>query len=167
MKIEKRENKLIVFLNTKTSEKFNFKNKIELEKEFQKLFSKLNKIYDLEICGNYNIEIYNIKQYGIILEIEKQNEEYFSYCDYIDMNLNISKYNDILYKIKNYDKEILYNSIMYINKGEIYIIPRNSEFQTIGKTVENCEIIYGKEAYKIKKISKKIYPNILNVEKIA
>lgn len=165
MKIEKRDNKLIVFLNKKESEKFNFENKINLEKQFQKMFSKMNKIYNLEISGNYNIEIYNIKQYGMILEIKQEIEEYYNY-DYIDMNINISKYNEILYRLKNYDKELIRNNTTYVNKGEIYIETKNNNFHFIGQILENSEIIYGKEAKNIKKTSKKITTNTMKVEKI-
>lgn len=164
MKIEKRDNKLIVFLNEKIKKDFDFKDKIDLEKKFQSLFSKLNKIYNLEISGNYDIEIYNIEEYGLILEIEQQ-EEYMSYYDYIDMNINISKYDEILYKLNNFEKTILSNSTIYIYSDEIYVTPKKNEFQLIGQIIENSEIIYGKNAHKIKTKAKKIHLKTLNIEK--
>ena len=165
MKIEEKDNKLIVFLNKKNKKDFNFKDKIKLEKKFQSLFLKLKKIYNLEISGTYDIEIYIIEKYGLILEIEKQ-EEYINYCDYVDMNIKISKYNEIIYKLKNYEKNIINSSTIYVYSDELYIVPKKNEFQLIGQIIENSEIIYGKEAKKIKAKAKKISPNMLNVEKI-
>ena len=165
MKIEEKDNKLIVFLNKKNKKDFNFKDKIKLEKKFQSLFLKLKKIYNLETSGTYDIEIYIIEKYGLILEIEKQ-EEYINYCDYVDMNIKISKYNEIIYKLKNYEKNIINSSTIYVYSDELYIVPKKNEFQLIGQIIENSEIIYGKEAKNIKAKAKKISPNMLNVEKI-
>ena len=159
MKIEKQDNNLIVFFNEKTAPK-NI-NKIELEKYFQKMFNKLNNIYNLDLKGNYEINIYKNK-YGVILEIKKEEIEYFDYYDTIDMHLNISKYNDILYKTTN----IIKDTNIYAYKGEIYIEPIEIEFNKLGQIIENSEIIYGEKAYNIKKRGKKLNTKDLKVENL-
>ena len=159
MKIEKQDNNLIVFFNEKTAPK-NI-NKIELEKYFQKMFNKLNNIYNLDLNGNYEINIYKNK-YGVILEIKKEEIEYFDYYDTIDMHLNISKYNDILYKTTN----IIKDTNIYAYKGEIYIEPIEIEFNKLGQIIENSEIIYGEKAYNIKKRGKKLNTKDLKVENL-
>lgn len=159
MKIEKQDNNLIVFFNEKTAPK-NL-NKIELEKYFQKMFNKLNNIYNLDLNGNYEINIYKNK-YGVILEIKKEEIEYFDYYDTIDMHLNISKYNDILYKTTN----IMKDTNIYAYKGEIYIEPMEIDFNKLGLIIENSEIIYGEKAYFIKKRGKKLNTKDLKVENL-
>lgn len=166
MKIEKKDNNLIVFLNKKIISKINMNNKIELEKSFQKIFDKLNTIYDMDINGSYEINMYNNEQYGIILEIKQKENEYFEYYNTIDMNITMSKYKDILYKINNYNKKIIENSTIYIYNGEIYIEPKDIDFETLGIIIENSEIIYGKKTSIIKNNAKKINHKIPNVEKI-
>lgn len=161
MKIEKQDDNLVVFLNKKIAPK-NINNKIELEKNFQKIFNKLNNIYNLDLNGNYEINIYDNKEYGIILEIKKEEIEYFDYYDTIDMHLNISKYKDILYKTSNITK----NTNIYEYKGEIYIEPINTDFNNLGIIIENSEIIYGEKAHTIKKKGKKLNRKHLKVENL-
>lgn len=163
MKIEEKDNNLIVFLNIKP--KIDFSNKSDLQKYFQKLFLKLNNIYELDLCGSYEIDIYN-NNYGIILEIKKQDIEYFEYYDGIDMKITVSKYNDVLYKIKNYNEQLEKTCELYMYNGTIYAKPKNQNFQKIGILIENSEIIYGKECFQIKKKLKKIPPNSFNIDKL-
>lgn len=158
MKIENKDNNLIVFLNKKIAPKIDFTNKIDLEKYFQKLFIKLNNIYELDLCGSFEINIYN-NAYGIILEITKKDIEYFDYYDEVDMKITISKYNDVLYKLNNYNDEIEKTCELYTYNGIIYAYPKNDNFQKLGKLIENSEIIYGKKCHQIKKKLKKIIPN--------
>ncbi len=155
MKIEEKNNNLIVFLNEQNKQKFNLNSKIELEKNFKNLFEKINTIYNLNISGSYDIQIYN-NEYGIIFEIKQEEKDYFDYYNTIDMHIEISKYKDILYKIENYNKQIEQQCELYLYKGEIYAYPKNNNFQLIGLIIENGEIIYGKECEKIKKLAKKI-----------
>lgn len=165
MKIEEKDNNLIVFLNKKIAPKIDFSNKIDLERYFQKLFSKLNSIYELDLCGSYEINIYNT-DYGIILEIKSQDIEYYDYYSGIDMKIAMSKYNDILYKINNYNEELKQICEFYIYDGTIYASPKNDEFQKLGILIENSEIIYGKTCYQIKKNARKLNVNALNVDKL-
>ena len=77
------------------------------------------------------------------------------------MHLNLSKYDEILYKTN----DIIQNN-MYIYNGEIYIEPQDTDFKTLGIIIENSEIIYGKKAHIIKKKGKKIITKNYKVEKI-
>jgi hypothetical protein len=164
MKIEKKDNTLIVFLNKKIISRINLNNRIEQEKSFQKIFDRLNTIYNLEINGQYEINMYNNEQYGIILEIKQKESEYFDYYDTIDMNIIISKYNDIIYRVENLYK--VENTDIYIYNGEIYIEPKNIKFEKLGLIMENSEIIYGKKANIIKKKGKRLNHKNRNLEKI-
>lgn len=159
MKIEQKDNNLIVFLNKKLMPQIDLSNKINMEKYFQKLFTKLNTIYELDLYGSYEINIYKNKIYGIILEIKEQENPYLDYYNGIDMKITISKYNDFIYKVNNYYKELKNNCEIYTLDGIIYAIPKKDEFQKLGILIENSEIIYGKQCNQIKKRAKKINPN--------
>ena len=164
MKIEEKNNNLIVFLNEQNKQKFNLNNKIEIEKNFKNLFERISTIYNLNINGSYDIQIYN-NQYGIIFEIRQEEKEYFYYYNTIDMHIEISKYKDTLYKIKNYNETIKQQCELYLYKGEIYANPKTNDFQIIGIIIENSEIIYGENCEKIKKQGKKITLKNTKVEK--
>lgn len=154
MKIEKNGNNLVVFLNQKKIDKIDFSDKVLLEKYFQKLFFKLNEIYNLNIHGSYEIVLYN-NSYGLILEIVSQDIEYYDYYNEISMQITISDDNDVIYRLNgclplsdNYD--------VFIYGDEIYIKPFCSDFFNDGIIVENCDIVYGKKAKHILKSSYKV-----------
>lgn len=155
MKIETRDNNLIVFLNKKISSKIDIKNKINLEKHFQNLFQKLNDLYEMKLYGSYEIILYD-NPYGIILEITKQDIDYFEYSDIIDMKINISKYNEVIYKIKDNIEQIKNISEIYKYKDNIYCIPKTESFEKAGIILENSDIIYGKKCKEIKQNLKKL-----------
>ena len=154
MKIEKEDNNLIVFLNKRKIDKIDFKDKVLLEKYFQKLFLKLNDIYGLDMCGSYEIILYN-NSYGLILEIKKQDIDYYDYYNEINMQITIANDNDVLYKM-NDCLTFVNNCDTYIYEGEIYIKPIDYDFIDIGIIFENSEIIYGKNVKKILSCAQKI-----------
>ncbi len=155
MKIEEKQNKLIIYLNKNNNLKIDLNNKINLEKKFQELFSKIKKIYAIDMSGSFEITIYNNEYYGNIIEIEKEELEYFEYYDTIDMKITLSKYNEILYKMENIEKNISKKSKIYTYNGEIYLKPLKN--QLIGLLEENGEIIYGKKSYDILKKAKEVH----------
>lgn len=155
MKIENRDNNLIVFLNKKISSKIDIKNEINLEKYFQNLFQKLNDLYEMELYGSYEIVMYD-NPYGIILEIKKQDIDYFEYIDRVDMKINISKYNEVIYKIKDNIEQIKNLCEIYTYKDSFYCVPKTSSFEKNGIILENSDIIYGKKCKEIKQNLKKI-----------
>lgn len=163
MKIDFRGNNFIVFLNKKISDKINFLDKEELEDYFRNLFTRLKDIYDLDICGSYNIEVFNDNDYGVILSIRKDDIEYFEYYDgQIDMSIVVSKYDKFIYKLSgSLDEKIVNKCDLYKYNNDLYVIPRKLNFINFGYLIENSEIIYGKIAYDIfsnsVKISNKFY----------
>ncbi len=142
MKVDIRDNNLIVFLIKSNVSDIDFFNKSKLEDYFKDLFLKINDNYDIEMNGSYDINVYIDEFYGMILEITKEDVEYFDYCDFIDMKINISKCKYFLYKLNgNLDR---FNGCdLYLYDGFIYAYPRNIDFFSLGILVENSEIIYG------------------------
>ena len=163
MRIDVRDNNLIVFLNKKNIDNIDFYNKYELQKYFKKLFLSFKNIYDLDLCGNYDINVYIDKYYGIILEIISVDDDYFDYCDVIDMNIVVSKYKNFLYKM---DELIDVDCDIYCYNGYFYYEPKNVDFFKLGFFIENGEVIYGSDVYNVKKNGKKLINSIV-IDKIS
>ena len=155
MKIEKLDDdNLIVFLNNLYLKKNSFTLKNNLEKYFKSLFIKLNEFYDIEIKGFYNINIYQDKLFGIILEIKKEDLDFYSYYDdHIDMKIRImkkEKFVFVLDKFSMLNKNILDYCKIYKYNNSFYVIPKKTISDVnICIILENSKILYGEDAYKI------------------
>lgn len=159
------ENNIIVFLNQFFIKDMNFLDKNLLEDQFRKLFLKLKDIYNIEINGYYDINIYIDKYYGSILEIKKEEIEYLDYFDdQIDMRIIISKYSIFLYKIIDIfeiPKDILKNSIIYKYQNNLYLeLKKKIDNIEMGKLLENSFLVYGVVSDKILKNGRKIKNNL-------
>ena len=61
-----------------------------LEDRFRDIFLHLKNSYDIDVEGYYKIDIYKNKYYGMIVEMEKEEFEYFEYLDnQVDMRISI------------------------------------------------------------------------------
>ena len=163
VKIDIRDNNLIVFLNKRNIRDVDFFNKSELERYFRDLFLDLKDIYDLDLSGSYDINVYIDDCYGVVLKIISIDDTYFDYCDVVDMNIVISKYRNFLYKSDRFIKNI--DSIIYSYNGSFYYELNNIDFLKLGLLVENSDIIYGEDVDFVKKNGKKL-SNSLVIDKI-
>ena len=147
-------NKFIVFLN----KKFDLDNKVKLEKNFKDLFYKLKNKYNIEVNGYYNIDVYADKYYGTIIEMEKENLEYYTYFNQIDMEINVFKnnfYYEIDYNFLN--KDILNKCLCYKYNDKIYLkIKEDVDEIQLSKLLEVSNVLYGEEGEKINKYGKKV-----------
>lgn len=156
MKIEKYDNKYIIYLN-KDYKKINIKDKINIENDFRELFLNLRKNYNIKLVGYYNIYIYENKYYGLVIEIENEDLEYYDYFDdELDMKITILENQTFIYEILNDSKEILSKYNIIKNKDKLYV-KLDSDISNIemGILLENSKIIY-KDAVDIIKGAKKI-----------
>lgn len=159
MKTIIRDDKFIVFLNKSNIEDIDFKNDEQLEQYFKNIFSILNKRYNIELNGYYNIDIYKDNNYGIIIEIENEDMDYYNYFNQIDMKINVSKTNSFLYEIKYefLDNSLLENVVCYKYFDKIYLkIKENVEDFIFSKILEFSDIIYGEKTNEILRYSKKV-----------
>ena len=158
MKVDINDNKIVVFLNKKNIDNIDFSDKKNLERNFKDLFLKLNHLYDIPLYGYYDVHVYINDHYGLILDIEKENFEYFDYDNQIDMRITISKNNELLYKLDDLldiDKNIINKSIIYKCKKELYLnIKEEFDNYEMGKLFEYSTLIYGPEADNIIKHGK-------------
>lgn len=150
------ENNFIVFLNNK---KFDFQDKENLENHFRDIFNQIKNRYKIEVNGYYDIVVYKDNLYGMILSMEKEDIEYFDYFDnQVEMRIIISPYDKFVYKVENNNLNVPINNCeIFSYLGNMYIIPNNNikkiEFAEI---LEYTTVIYGEEANKVIKYSKKM-----------
>ena len=149
---------IVFFLNKIYLDNVDIKDESLIEKKLIKLINKIQKQYNIDLNGYYNVYIYKDKNYGIIIEMEKEKLDYLDYFNnQIELNIEIIE-DTFLYKIDNIftiDKTLLEKLVIYINKDEIYIkIKENINDIELGKIIENSQIIYGNKAKLIKKQSK-------------
>ena len=125
-----------------------YDDKDKLENELKNILNRLDKIYHIEIKGNYKINVYKDSIYGSIFEIKKDND-YYDYFNTIDMNINIIDSN-FLYEVDDYFTNIDCDIYLYNNK--IYLDIKNRE--DLLRIIERSKVIY-KENH-IRKNGKKL-----------
>ena len=116
----------------------------------KKIIKKINKKYNIDLYGYIEVKIYIDNNYGVIINIKKEELEYFDYFnDEIEMNIEIIN-DSFLYKINEiYDKEQIKNKKIYKQKDNLYINIDKIDNIDLGKIIETSEIIYGEKAKKI------------------
>lgn len=149
---------IVFFLNKIYLDNIDIKDESLIEKKLIKLINKIQKQYTIDLNGYYNVYIYKDKNYGLIIEMEKEKLDYLDYFNnQIELNIEIIE-DTFLYKTDNIftiDKTLLEKLIIYINKDEIYLkIKENINDIELGQIIENSQIIYGNKAKSIKKQSK-------------
>lgn len=141
MKLESKENILIIYLKKQLIEKIDFTKKDELEKYFKELFLRLKEYYNIKISGYYNINVYIDEFYGVALELQKEELDYYDYFDnQVDMHIITEELN-FLYSIEDYfvTKELDFSKLYYY-KDKYYISSNiNTNYSYL---LENSEIIY-------------------------
>jgi len=152
MKLESIGNKLVIYLYNINN--LDFKNKKDLEEYFKVLFKKLKEIYNIKISGYYNINVYIDNIYGIIIELEKEQLDYYDYFNnQVDMHI-LTEDTKFLYLIEDYFPFInLKNIEIYKYKNKIYILPL--ENTNLIYILENSKLVY-KETLDILKYGKKV-----------
>lgn len=122
MKIDKYDNKYIVYLNKNNKDFTNFNNS---DDNFKSLFKILKKYYKIEITGLNKIKIFKDKYYGLIIEIDKENIDYYDYLEMDTIAMRISTYKtSFLYEVD--DNLFIMNNlkrikIYYDSRNKIYI----------------------------------------------
>jgi hypothetical protein len=151
MKVDVRDNNLIVFLNKEKTSSIDVSSKENLEDYFKGLFSELNDVFNLNICGSYSVKVFLDNDYGAVLEIIKDDIDFFDYCDgSIDMNISISKCNKFIYKLIGDIGSLINKCNLFSYDGDIFLEPFNFDFFEYGILLENCLLIYGDDCSMIK-----------------
>ena len=157
MKVNIKNDLLIIYINKIFQKNIDTNDKEQLEQTLKEIFIKINNRYQITFNGYYNINIYIDKNYGSIIEIKKEELEYLDYfTNQIEMNIKVIE-DSFLYEIDEIDTYINKKFDIYLFYDKIYI-KLKKEISPINmiKLLEHTQIIYGKEAKKITEKSKKI-----------
>ncbi|MDD5979550.1 MAG: hypothetical protein PUC23_00375, partial [bacterium] len=105
-------------------------------------------IYGYKISGSYNVNIYENKKIGLIIEfIKKESFDFFP--DLIDLKLNIFYDSDVYLKLDDYFLIKKYKNIYY-NNNNFYIDVTDLIKKDILILSEFGKYIYGKNLEKLK-----------------
>lgn len=154
MKVVMDDDLIILYLNRFYIESIDFSDKESLQKYLKKLLLKLQDNYSLEFNGYYNITLYVDKNYGVIIEVKKEELEYLDYFgNSLEINTKILE-DSFLYEVNDIDFNDDY--LVYILNDHVYIkFKKNISNVSMGFIIENVNrIIYGKESKRIIKRAK-------------
>ena len=154
MKVTMNDQCIVIYLNKYIFKDIDLNNKEVLQKYIKGLLLKIQDNYFLKFTGYYNITLYVDKNYGIIMEIEKDELEYLNYFSTsLDVNIRILE-DSFLYEVN--DISLNCNYIVYVLDDKIYIKLKNSISNIMmGSMIEKVnKIIYGKEKKEIVKRAK-------------
>ncbi len=138
MRIEYCDNVLIVYLKIKNIDNF--------EDICRNVIKDIDKYFNIKLRGFYDVTIYADKNYGIVLEFNK--EDINAYIDYDKVDIHVKKIDStFLYEVHdvlnlNIKKFYLYNNRYYVKLNSI----NNS-------VIENIRLVY-KDTYEVLKKGK-------------
>ena len=148
---------IVIFLDKIYLHTLDLTNQNLIEKKLIKLINKIQNKYNINLNGYYNVFIYKDNNYGLIIDMQKEELEYLDYFNnQIELNIEVIE-DSFLYIIEDIfwlNKSILNKCIIYKNGDTIYLKAKDNlnNFE-LGIILENGEIIYGKQANNIKKKS--------------
>ena len=134
MKVDIVDDNIIVFLNKYITKDLDYNDSKVLEVELKNIFDKLNLYHGIKIKGYYDVHIYIDNNYGIIVELIKDDIDYVDYDEVIDMKILINNVK-FLYKI---DDIFEFNDLIYLYKNSLYLDPSNIDISLF----EHSKIVY-------------------------
>ena len=155
MKLITNGDMIILYLNKMYIRSLDFTDKEATEKYMKRLLTKISNKYDIEIDGYYVVNLYVDMNYGVVIEIQKEELEYLDYfSNQIEINTKVVE-GSFLYNIDNFDDSLLKKFIIYKIKYKLYLrVKENISDLEMGKVLERAEIIYGAKANEIIKKAK-------------
>lgn len=148
---------IVVFLDKIYLQNLDLTDQKVIEKKLIKLINKIQNKYIIDLNGYYNVFIYKDKNYGLIIDMKKEELEYLDYFNnQIELNIELIE-DSFLYKIDdifNINKTLLSKFVIYKDGETIYLKAKNDlNSIELGTILENGEIVYGNKAQKIKRKS--------------
>ena len=134
MKVDIVDDNIIVFLNKYIIRDLDYNDSKVLEVELKNIFDKLNLYDGIKIKGYYDVHIYIDNDYGIVIELIKDDIDYIDYDEVIDMKILINNVK-FLYKI---DDIFGFSDLIYLYKNSLYLDPTNIDISLF----EHSEIVY-------------------------
>lgn len=155
MKLITNGDMIVLYLNRMYISSLDFTDKEATEKYMKRLLMKISNKYDINIDGYYVVNLYVDMNYGVVIEIKKEELEYLDYfTNQIEINTKVTE-GSFLYEIYNFDTSLLKKFIIYKIKDKLYLRVKDSISDLeMGKVLEGAEIIYGAKANEIIKKAK-------------
>ena len=120
MKLITNGDMIILYLNKMYIRSLDFTDKEVTEKYMKRLLTKISNKYDIEIDGYYVVNLYVDMNYGVVIEIQKEELEYLDYfSNQIEINTKVVE-GSFLYNIDNFDDSLLKKFIIYKIKDKFY-----------------------------------------------
>lgn len=158
MKIVHNNERLVLYLNKFLIKDLDFNNMNSLEAYFKDLFIRLKEIYGIKINGFYYVYVYIDDLYGVILEIEKDDIDFFEY-DENDVDMHIVLENtSFLYEVEDIFevKDLVKFIDIYMYKNSLFAsIKDGINRESFMNLIETSNIIY-KDTREILKYGKKL-----------
>ena len=153
----------ILHLNKKEIQNFKLDDHESLEDYFKDLFLKL-KQNDISIGGYYQIKIYQDNDYGLIVELEKEDLDNYGYFeDQIDMRLVVMPNKKFMYLLNDQfllNDEILNKLDIYLYKNQTIALMKESLNEIeLGILLEHASILYKDDSNLILKNAKRCLKN--------
>lgn len=141
------KNKMIIYLNDFYTKELNFQDKDEIESYFKKIFIKLKDKYQIKTYGYYNIVLYHDINYGAVIELSREENEYYKTFDTsLDMKIMIEKDNSFLYELEDpfvISSQLLKDSALYFYHNKLYLqLKEKIDYIELGELLEHSILKY-------------------------
>lgn len=144
MKIEKlSESRFQVYLNKFYIKEKELETDEDLEEYFKSFFLTLKNHYHISMEGFYIIQVYQDPFYGMVLQITKEDFDYFD-LEVVDMRIRIKKV-DFLYRFHEEDgiQKLSTFGDLYKDQDQIYLkITKPLDLYQLGMIEEFTTLIY-------------------------
>lgn len=155
MKLITNGDMIVLYLNRMYIRSLDFTDKEATEKYMKRLLMKISNKYDIKIDGYYVVNLYVDMNYGVVIEIIKEELEYLDYfANQIEINTKVTE-GSFLYEVYNFDTSLFKKFVVYKIKDKLYLRVKESISDLeMGKVLESANIIYGAKANEIIKKAK-------------
>lgn len=138
------DNELVIYLYNNING-INFKEELCVKNFLKDLFVKLNDYYDIKIEGYYDVDVYIDEIYGIVLDLVKDDIDFYDYySNTVDMKIIIKRCK-FLYLVEDYDIDF---KKFYVYKlvNNVYLLPKiKLNYIELGSLIENSKVIYNSD----------------------
>ena len=132
-----------IYIKKDLIDNIDFNNKDDLEKYLKKLFKILKNKYNILVEGFYDITVYKDKYYGVVIHLEKEDLEYYSYFrNQVDMRI-ITVESEFLYLVDDIPYNIFDKISILVKDNEIYLkIKKELTKLEMMQLLENSKVVF-------------------------
>ena len=125
MKIEEKDDELVLFLKKQEMNDFCFEELDEIEEYFRSLFLNLDEYYHITIEGFYNIHVYLDEIEGMVLTLQKEDLDYYPFHQ-VEMQI-VKEDTTFLYEIEEPLDFLSSNFDIYVYQNHFYVKKKTKE----------------------------------------